>query len=168
MERLLTTASSTQILLDAALEEIPTAAFIVGDQGSVLEASLAGRAWLDREGVAGRRVLRETVRGASRPMPSRFRVTPVRSPGVASRSLVVRTRVPYMRPHLRRAGSRWGFSAREMTVMEHLADGRSNRTIAAELGVVERTVEAHLTRMFGKAQVESRAELVAKAWLDGR
>ncbi len=41
--------------------------------------------------------------------------------------------------------------------------GWSNARIALELGIAERTVEAHLTSMFAKAGVASRAELVARA-----
>ncbi|MGO8997703.1 MAG: response regulator transcription factor [Polyangiaceae bacterium] len=167
-DRLLTTVRSTRALLDAALQEIPTAAFILGGHGSVVETNVAGKAWLERRGLSGRQALRQAVRAPQRASVAGFRVTSVTAAGAASRSLVVTMGEPGQLPHLLRAGSRWRFTAREMTILEHLAEGTSTRTIAAELGVVERTIEAHLTRMFEKAQVESRAELVAKAWREGR
>lgn len=57
----------------------------------------------------------------------------------------------------------WGFTPRERDILALLVEGRSNRAIAAVLAIAERTVETHLTSMFAKASVESRAELVARA-----
>ena len=59
--------------------------------------------------------------------------------------------------------SDWHLTPREQDILSLLVDGRSNRTIAAALDVGERTVETHLSAMFGKAGVASRAELVARA-----
>jgi DNA-binding NarL/FixJ family response regulator len=44
-------------------------------------------------------------------------------------------------------------------VAELAADGRSNREIAAELFVSERTVEANLTRVYRKLGIRSRTQL---------
>ncbi|MGH3875153.1 MAG: helix-turn-helix domain-containing protein [Pseudonocardiaceae bacterium] len=41
-------------------------------------------------------------------------------------------------------------TARERLVLTHAAEGRSNRGIAAILGIAERTVENHITRVFQK------------------
>ncbi|MGH3874974.1 MAG: response regulator transcription factor [Pseudonocardiaceae bacterium] len=41
-------------------------------------------------------------------------------------------------------------TARERLVLTHAAQGRSNRGIAAILGIAERTVENHITRVFQK------------------
>jgi DNA-binding NarL/FixJ family response regulator len=60
--------------------------------------------------------------------------------------------------------ARWGLSPRETQILALLGEGLTNRAIAAQLGIEVRTVETHLTSMFGKAQVESRAELVVRAW----
>jgi DNA-binding CsgD family transcriptional regulator len=50
-------------------------------------------------------------------------------------------------------------SGREREIAELVADGRTNREIGAELFLSEKTVEGHLTRVFGKLAVSSRAEL---------
>jgi DNA-binding NarL/FixJ family response regulator len=62
------------------------------------------------------------------------------------------------------AAARWSLTARQAQVLTLLAEGLMTRHIAAELGISERTVGAHLGVMFEKAQVESRAELVARVW----
>ncbi|HZQ64950.1 MAG TPA: response regulator transcription factor [Gaiellaceae bacterium] len=43
-----------------------------------------------------------------------------------------------------------GLTAREREVLALVAEGRSNRSIAAALFVTERTVEAHIKQIFGK------------------
>lgn len=50
---------------------------------------------------------------------------------------------------------------REWEVAELVADGLSNRAIAAELVLSVRTVERHLARMFTKLDIGSRARLAA-------
>jgi DNA-binding NarL/FixJ family response regulator len=52
---------------------------------------------------------------------------------------------------------------RESEVLGVLARGRSNQQIAAELGLGQRTVEGHVSRVLGKLGVASRAEAVAYA-----
>ena len=52
---------------------------------------------------------------------------------------------------------------REHEVMEMVTDGRSNKEIAAELGVSAKTVEAHRARVMDKMQADSLAELVRMA-----
>ena len=50
-------------------------------------------------------------------------------------------------------------SGREREIAELVAQGRTNREIGAELFLSEKTVEGHLTRVFAKLGVGSRAEL---------
>lgn len=49
---------------------------------------------------------------------------------------------------------------RERDVMAYVAMGKPNKIIAAELGVSQRTVEAHRARIFQKMQVRNAVELV--------
>jgi DNA-binding CsgD family transcriptional regulator len=51
---------------------------------------------------------------------------------------------------------------RQRQVVERLLAGKSNRQIADELGVKTKTVEVHVGRVMHKANVSSRAALVAK------
>ena len=55
-----------------------------------------------------------------------------------------------------------GLTAMERSVAELVAQGRTNREIAAELFVAVRTVESNLTRIYAKLGVRGRAELVAQ------
>ncbi len=50
-------------------------------------------------------------------------------------------------------------SGREREIAELVAEGRTNREIGAELFLSEKTVEGHLTRIFAKLGVTSRAEV---------
>jgi DNA-binding NarL/FixJ family response regulator len=54
-------------------------------------------------------------------------------------------------------------SQREQTVAELLADGMSNRRIAHELVIGERTVETHVQRILTKLGLSNRAQFIAWA-----
>jgi DNA-binding CsgD family transcriptional regulator len=54
------------------------------------------------------------------------------------------------------------FSEREKEVTELLLQGKSNKLIAASLGISSRTVEFHLKNIYAKFQVSSRIELILK------
>jgi DNA-binding NarL/FixJ family response regulator len=59
-----------------------------------------------------------------------------------------------------RAGTGTRLTWRERETVALVAEGLSNRAIAARHGVSVRTVEGHLNRAFAKLGVESRTELV--------
>lgn len=48
---------------------------------------------------------------------------------------------------------------REQQIASAIADGRSNRDIAARLGITEQTVKNHLTSIFEKIGVDNRLQL---------
>jgi DNA-binding NarL/FixJ family response regulator len=52
---------------------------------------------------------------------------------------------------------------RELSTLRLMADGRSNKEIANELGISERTVKTHLGHLFEKLGVTSRTEAVKVA-----
>ena len=54
-------------------------------------------------------------------------------------------------------------SERELEVLRLAAHGLTNKAIAAELGVSDRTVQGHLASIYGKLAVASRTEAVTKA-----
>ena len=67
-------------------------------------------------------------------------------------------------------GSIARLSQRELDVVRHVVDGRSNDEIGARLGIGAKTVESHLRRLFERLDIASRTELATRAlregWLD--
>jgi DNA-binding CsgD family transcriptional regulator len=60
-----------------------------------------------------------------------------------------------------------GLSAREREVLTFVAQGATNRAIASELFISERTVESHVRRIFQKLGVTTRAAATAAAYERG-
>ncbi len=58
-------------------------------------------------------------------------------------------------------------SAREREVLRLIAQGRDNAAVASGLFISENTVKNHVTNIFAKLGVKSRAEAVAWAWQHG-
>ena len=54
-------------------------------------------------------------------------------------------------------------TARELEVLARLADGLSNKAIAARLGISDETVKFHLSAIFGKLQASNRTDAVRQA-----
>jgi DNA-binding NarL/FixJ family response regulator len=54
-------------------------------------------------------------------------------------------------------------TARELEVLRHLADGRSNREIAAVLYLTEGTVKNHVTSLLTKLDVRDRTQAALRA-----
>jgi NarL family two-component system response regulator YdfI len=52
---------------------------------------------------------------------------------------------------------------REMEVLRAVAEGKTSKQIAFQLGITERTVKAHLTNIYNKLGVDSRAAAIAEA-----
>jgi DNA-binding CsgD family transcriptional regulator len=56
-----------------------------------------------------------------------------------------------------------GISARELTVLQELAAGRSNKEIAAALDVSPNTVKTHVARVYEKLGAKRRTDAVNRA-----
>ena len=56
---------------------------------------------------------------------------------------------------------------REQEIVRLMVDGRSNDEIGAALSISHKTVEGHLSRLFTRVGVASRAELAARAVVEG-
>ncbi len=80
----------------------------------------------------------------------------VLAPSVAAR-LMSRFRTPAAGP----------LSQRELTVLELVAAGSTNRDAAAKLFISEATVKSHLLNIYGKLGVSDRASAVAEAFKRG-
>jgi RNA polymerase sigma factor (sigma-70 family) len=76
------------------------------------------------------------------------------------RALVRDTRERRQRSHRRELGTRFDrLTPRDQEVLTHVLRGQSNKQIAADLGIAERSVKRHRTSLMTKLQVESVAEL---------
>lgn len=64
-------------------------------------------------------------------------------------------------------GSDTPLSAREIEILQLVAEGRTNREIAAQLCISDNTVKTHLARIFEKLNTATREEAVALAWARG-
>ena len=53
---------------------------------------------------------------------------------------------------------------RQGEVLSHVAEGRTNKEIAHELGTAENTIELHISRILRKAGATSRSQLLARLW----
>jgi DNA-binding NarL/FixJ family response regulator len=67
---------------------------------------------------------------------------------------------------LRRRASH-GLTPRELEVIELVATGKTNRAIAGELFISEKTVARHLSNIFTKLGISSRAAATAFAYENG-
>lgn len=57
-----------------------------------------------------------------------------------------------------------GLTDQESKVLEHIADGKSNKLIAKEMGIAEGTVKVHVKHLLKKLNLRSRVE--AAVWAD--
>lgn len=58
-------------------------------------------------------------------------------------------------------------TSREMEVLRHVVDGKTNQNIAAELGISEKTIEKYMEAIFAKLGVASRVEAAVYAVREG-
>jgi len=64
------------------------------------------------------------------------------------------------RPSTLTANSSESLSRKEREIVLLVAEGQRNREIAGRLCISEQTVKAHLSRIFKKANVSNRSQLV--------
>jgi DNA-binding NarL/FixJ family response regulator len=74
-------------------------------------------------------------------------------------------RVDALQP--RSAPTAGGLTARELEVLRLVAAGRTNRAVATELVISEKTVARHLSNIFDKLGVSSRSAATAWAYQHG-
>jgi DNA-binding NarL/FixJ family response regulator len=85
----------------------------------------------------------------------------VREADAAARELRGLGKRVHRRPRTDREAGLSALSAREHEVAREVAEGKTNREIAATLFLSEKTIESHLSRIYSKLDVHSRAALTA-------
>lgn len=61
---------------------------------------------------------------------------------------------------------RWALTPRQSAVLELVAEGLPNRSVAERLACSEKTVELHVSALLAKARCQGRAQLVARFWTE--
>jgi DNA-binding NarL/FixJ family response regulator len=65
------------------------------------------------------------------------------------------------------SGNRYKLSFREMTVLDQVAAGKSDKEIGVVLGIQPMTVSKHVANVLKKMGAASRAEAGVRAWREG-
>jgi DNA-binding NarL/FixJ family response regulator len=163
LDRHLAEAQRTSNALRRTLEHIGSAVFVVGVRGTIHETNEAARVLLDQHRAAIMQALGDAAAGRA----NQFGIDlfPLAERGVPSHYLaLVRrhdadTRVASC---VRTCADRWNLTARQAEVLALVTRGLANATIADMLSVGERSIELHMTEIFDRAGVDSRAALVAR------
>ncbi|MCA1829702.1 MAG: LuxR C-terminal-related transcriptional regulator [Myxococcales bacterium] len=161
LERSLVEAQRTAQQISDALEQVPAAAYVLGRGGAVLHANAAGRSVLERE----RKTVEEQLSAALRGGESSIQIA--RLAPHSDLQLAIAQAPSDPAPRVAAARLRWQLTNRQTQVLHLVAQGFSNRRVAASLGCSESTVELHVTALLEKAGGESRAQLVASVWGGG-
>ena len=141
--------------LDVALGAIEVPAIVVDLGGTVLHAR-------NRRGVT--ESLMRAIAGA--PADMDWHLTPLRGRERRHGFLAILRDPAREAPTAGSLGAavrRWHLTRRQAEVLDLVARGFTNALIAHELGIGEGTVEFHLSAIFDKAGVDSRAMLMARA-----
>lgn len=152
------------LALGSALNLIDAPAFVVDLGGVILHANTNARALLNRDRHAIARSLVRAIAGA--PADRAWDLMPLRGPAKPRGFLAILRAAQRDAPvgELAQAASRlWRLTARQAQVLDLVVRGFTNALIADSLGISEGTVEFHLSAIFDKAGVESRAMLIARA-----
>jgi DNA-binding CsgD family transcriptional regulator len=141
----------------AVVESLGCAVFLQPPDGSLRPLNEAARRLAIEHGVT---LSRETLAAGS-PLPL-VEVAVVGHPG--HHALVLAARHMGLQRQLDLATRLWELTPRQVLVLTHVADGLSNKEIAAKLECAEATVEQHLTTIYRKAGAQGRPLILALLW----
>lgn len=163
LERQMTSAGVAQAAVVLCLELVPRAAMVIDARCDAVFANAYARRQMDLD----RRHLTSRLQAALNSAAADFVLTPLTGYGLPSHWLAVENAEPRdPAPLLRLARARWSLTPREEEVLALLAEGLTNRGIAARLDCSGRTVEVHVARLLAKTGSENRAQLIARFWGD--
>lgn len=162
-ERRLAHSAIDQAALEVALERLGAAAVIFDGRGGIEQANAAARELLAESGAEVRTALADARAGRANRL--QFDLTRLVTGGVGEHWLAImqantiETRIDAC---VRVCAARWELTARQADVLGLVARGHANATIATILGIGDRAIELHVTAIFDRAAVDSRAALVSR------
>lgn len=174
--------SLASALLEALFDVVDASVFVVTHEGRLVVANEQGRALLESHGKALRALLRSAIDAPSAATAREVTVAGLGALRVWRRGFPAAERKPHalvlveqkaaadatLDGVLENAAQVWGLTSRQKEVFRLVLEGWSNKEIAVRLRTACRTVEVHLTAVFDKAAVDSRARLIATTWKLGR
>jgi DNA-binding CsgD family transcriptional regulator len=106
--------------------------------------------------------VRRVVGGSTKPVLLRGFALPGMKGAFQARVLILLEAVGRRERVVQQAEARFQFTNREKTVVEKLSKGLTNKEIAAELGITEPTVKAHIKHIMDKTKCTTRTAVVAQ------
>lgn len=152
--------------LDLALASFPgesLVARLTARSLSIEHANTRTEASIAADGALFREHVRASIDGRSGP----FRAVELPgAPGALARYFLLtrRQQKTDLTANLELLQQRWKLTPKQSRVLGLVAQGLSNKAIAAELQCAENTVEFHVTGLLGITGAESRTQLVARFW----
>jgi DNA-binding CsgD family transcriptional regulator len=145
-------AAGVLAALETALEALRAPALIVSHGGEIVFSNAPARELAAREPTVVGRLSCDASEGPR----ADWEVTPIRGTRPRGWSLAI------WRPKVASADMRWKLTARQSEVLDLVARGMTNTSIAEVLSIRLGTVEFHISAIFDKVGVSTRAALIAR------
>lgn len=150
--------------LQAALETIPVPAAILSATGIVRYTNAAARGLLTRDMQAFADAVQ--VRSSPDDPAAPFALQALEGLSGSGHVLALHRTAADPSPAAQRWRRRFRLTGRQTVILEHLARGLASKSIAEILDCSEKTVAFHVSSIFDKTGVDTRATLVARFWTE--
>jgi DNA-binding CsgD family transcriptional regulator len=164
LENRLRSAAVGAAALEIVLERLRRPAFVVGPTGAIDFVNRAGVDLLQRD---RRRVLSSIRESERNDGEGGFSVTRLTAVGCPAYVLAIADQPASAGALSSLAQRRWGLTARQTVILEHLLDGATNKEIASRAACAEVTVENHITELYRRSGARSRTDLVRRVFVLG-
>ncbi len=151
----------SEAALEAALEALGTVSLVVDERGSAKASNRLAREWLATDPAHAAAEVRRSL--AASPGQGAFSVRRLDGEEGSHFLLVRRASMDQNRVArcVEEVVARHAVTPAQARVLALLVTGASNRSMAAQLGVSERTVEVHITALLNELDADSRGGLIA-------